>query len=72
MEEQSPQLHAHLFTVRLWQETLDEGTLEWRGKVKYIPSEEERSFRGMEAIGKMMVSLLPRLREEVPLARRKQ
>lgn len=54
------ELHqSHLFTVRLWYENLGNGNSEWRGKVKYVLSQEERTFRGCEEIGELIRSLLP-------------
>ena len=37
--------HSHLFTVRLWRETLGGSASEWRGKVEYVRSLEGRYFR---------------------------
>ena len=37
--------HSHLFMLRLWQEDLGEGRVEWRGKVQHVTSGEARYFR---------------------------
>jgi len=37
--------HSHLFTVRMWRETLDEGRTEWRLRVQHVLSGERRYFR---------------------------
>jgi hypothetical protein len=39
------QVHSELFTVRLWREDMDEGRIEWRGKVQHVLSGEVRYFR---------------------------
>lgn len=36
---------THLFTLRVWQETLDDGRVEWRGRVEHVLSGERRYFR---------------------------
>lgn len=72
MDDQPAQHHSHLFTVRLWQENLGDGHQEWRGKVKYLLSNEERLFRGCDEIGALMLSLLPHFMEESQSMRRKQ
>ena len=42
-ERQHP--HAHLFTVRIWEEALGEGKAEWRGRVQEVASGETVFFR---------------------------
>jgi hypothetical protein len=42
-ERQHPQ--SHLFTLRLWEEALDEGKAEWRGRVQELASGETAFFR---------------------------
>ena len=72
MDDHSVQHQSHLFTVRLWQENLGDGRQEWRGKVKYLLSNEEITFRGCEDVGGLMLSLLPGSIQESKVARRKQ
>lgn len=72
MYESTPYPQSHLFTVRLWQENLGEGKSEWRGKVKYLLSNEEQTFRGCEGVGEAMISLLPILLDEPESAKVKQ
>lgn len=72
MDDHSVQHQSHLFTVRLWQENLGDGRQEWRGKVKYLLSNEEITFRGCEDVGELLLSLLPRSIQESKVARRKQ
>lgn len=42
-----PNLRAqpHLFTLHIWAEAVGEKRVEWRGKLKYIPSGEVHYFR---------------------------
>jgi hypothetical protein len=49
-----------IFTIRLWQETLDADHVEWRGEVKNILSGEVRYFRDW----KTLAILLPRMLSE--------
>ena len=72
MDDHSVQHQSHLFTVRLWQENLGDGRQEWRGKVKYLLSNEEITFRGCEDVGELLLSLLPGSIQESTVARRKQ
>jgi hypothetical protein len=72
MDDHSVQHQSHLFTVRLWQENLGDGRQEWRGKVKYLLSNEEITFRGCEDVGELLLSLLPGSIQESKVARRKQ
>ena len=37
--------HSHLFVLRIWQENLGGGQLEWRGKVQHMSSGEAHYFR---------------------------
>ena len=71
MDDHSVQHQSHLFTVRLWQENLGDGRQEWRGKVKYLLSNEEITFRGCEDVGELLLSLLPGSVENPPLIKEK-
>jgi hypothetical protein len=57
-----------IFTIRLWQEVLDDEHIEWRGQVKNIVSGEVRYFRDWATLA----LLLPRMladtiqEEEIP------
>jgi len=51
---------AHLFTLRLWQEELDAGQDEWRGKVQALPEGEAYYFRSWQGlIGRLEALLAP-------------
>jgi len=43
-DEQHPH-RTHLFTVRLWLETLGGGQAEWRGQVRHVGTGETVYFR---------------------------
>lgn len=36
---------THLFTIRLWRESLGDGRFEWRGHVQHVLGGERHSFR---------------------------
>ncbi len=50
---------SHLFTIRLWPELLDDGQVEWRGKVQHILSGEARYFRDWSTLITYMQEMLP-------------
>jgi hypothetical protein len=54
---------SHLFTLRVWTETLGGGQQEWRGKVHHIGSGETRYFRSWEAL----VAFLTDMAAAVPM-----
>jgi hypothetical protein len=56
-ERQHP--HAHLFTLRVWEETLGEGEAEWRGRVQELSSGETAFFRGWSGLIATLTRLLP-------------
>ena len=49
-----------LFTLRLWQEAVEDGRFEWRGAVKNTASGETRYFRDWPAL----MALLPQMLDE--------
>ncbi|MBK8902612.1 MAG: hypothetical protein IPM53_15595 [Anaerolineaceae bacterium] len=56
-EEQQPD--SQLFTIRVWQEKVDDQT-QWRGKLRHVPSGEIRYFRGWAALIPLMLDMLRR------------
>lgn len=54
MADRNQESHSHLFTLRIWAETMGGDQEEWRGKLKYVPSGESRYFREWE----MLIELL--------------
>ena len=41
---------AYLFTLRIWRETLDDGRVEWRGRVQRVPQGQVRYFRSWQML----------------------
>lgn len=56
-KEQHPD--SQLFTVRVWQEKVDD-QIHWRGKLRHVPSGEIRHFRGWAALIPLMLDMLRR------------
>ncbi|MDX1435674.1 MAG: hypothetical protein R3335_02610 [Anaerolineales bacterium] len=50
---------AHIFSLRLWQEAVDGGHHEWRGRVEHLSSGEFFYFRDGSPIVPLLVRLLP-------------
>ncbi len=54
-----PPVHgSHLFTVRIWQEELGDGEIEWRGKVQHVLNRETRYFRDWAMLSTCLLSLI--------------
>lgn len=51
---------TNLFTLRLWQEPLDNDRSEWRGEVKHLFTGEVRYFRRWEEISTLVPEMLLR------------
>jgi hypothetical protein len=49
---------SHLFTVRVWQEEIEKGQVEWRGRVQLMTSGEVRYFREWDALVPLLLSML--------------
>lgn len=65
--EQHP--YSHLFTLRVWQEVLGEGKVEWRGRVLEIDSGEKLFFRdwpGLVATLQRLIAKTAASRENSP------
>ena len=58
--ETEQQSNSHLFTVRVWIETAEDGSSDWRGRLQHIPSGEVRHFRGWAALIPLMLDILRR------------
>lgn len=54
---------THLFTVRIWLETLGDGSTEWRGKVQHVLTGERHYFRDWATMISHLLSMLPAERE---------
>lgn len=55
---------THLFTVRIWLETLDDGRTEWRGKVQHVFSGKQHYFRDWTDLIEHLLSMLPDVEEQ--------
>jgi hypothetical protein len=58
MERERSQRSSDLFTIRLWQEDLGDGQMEWRGKVQHVTSGEARYFRDWPTLIAFLLTLL--------------
>jgi hypothetical protein len=58
MEKPRQRPHSHLFTVRVWEEEVEDGQSEWRGKVQLLSSGEVRYFRQWAALAPLLVTML--------------
>lgn len=50
MPARSREAHSSLYTVRVWSEEVENGGIEWRGKVQSIPDGETLFFRDWDAM----------------------
>ena len=50
---------SHLFTVRIWPESLDDKRLEWRGQLKYLPTGETLYFREWSQVQELIQRFVP-------------
>lgn len=50
---------SHLFTLRIWPETLDDDHLEWRGQLKYLPTGETFYFRDWSQVQELIQRFVP-------------
>ncbi len=53
-----PPQASHLFTVRVWQEDLGNGEMEWRGKVQHVLSRETHYFREWSMLTTCLLAML--------------
>ena len=54
-----PVMHrSQLFTVRVWLDDLDDGRLEWRGKLQCVVTGETRYFREWSALLRFLSEML--------------
>ena len=50
--------HSDLFTLRVWPEEVDDGQIEWRGKVQHVTSGDVFYFREWEAMLAFLLGIL--------------
>ena len=55
---------SQLFTVRIWPEVSDQGTVAWRGKVQHVPTGAWRYFHDWEALTAFLQSQVQELGSE--------
>jgi hypothetical protein len=60
MEKMNTRSPSHLFTVRVWEEEIDNGKIEWWGRVQLMTTGETHYFRSWSAL----LSLLPAMLAE--------
>jgi hypothetical protein len=51
---------SQLFTLRIWLEADADDQIQWRGKLRHVPSGEIRHFRGWAALIPLMLDMLHR------------
>jgi hypothetical protein len=61
---QSRAARAELFTMRLWQEVLNGGRTEWRGKIQHVGSGQARYFHDWATMVKIITEMLTSLKGE--------
>jgi hypothetical protein len=57
---------THLFTIRLWRESLGDGRVEWRGQVQHVLGGERRVFRDWASLARYLECRLQELDTEEP------
>jgi hypothetical protein len=59
--EAAREASSHLFMVRVWQEEVADGRVEWRGKVQYVSDVEGQVhyFRDWTALAAWLQKMLP-------------
>ena len=51
--------HIHLFALRIWEQAIEDGRTEWRGRVQYIPTGEVHYFREWRDMTTIVRQMLP-------------
>jgi len=59
MESQNPYDPSHLFLVRLWPESSNEGDAVWCGKVQHVTRGRANQFRDWPALMDILMAMLP-------------
>jgi hypothetical protein len=49
---------SQLFTIRMWPERVDANRVEWRGKVRHVPSGQTRYFRDWTTLEQFLKRVL--------------
>ena len=59
MKSQDPHNPSHLFLVRLWPESNNEGDAVWCGKVQHVTRGRANQFRDWPALVDILTAMLP-------------
>jgi hypothetical protein len=54
----SQQPPSHLFSLRLWQEDLGAGRMEWRGRLQHVLSGNTHHFREWNTLIELLLTML--------------
>jgi hypothetical protein len=49
----------HLFALRIWEQAIENGRTEWRGRVQYVPTGEVHYFREWSDMTAIVQQMLP-------------
>lgn len=58
MEKRSRSPRSHLFTIRVWEETIGANQTEWRGKIQLLTNGEVRYFREWTTLASLLLTML--------------
>ena len=50
--------HIHLFAIRIWEHSIENGRTEWRGRVQYAPTGEVHYFRELPDMTALVLQML--------------
>lgn len=57
--------HTHLFVIRIWEQVIEHGRTEWRGRVQHVPTGEVHYFREWADMLSIVQQMLPETGGEV-------
>jgi hypothetical protein len=64
MNKISQKTQSQLFTIRMWEEELSEGSAEWRGRVQHVTSGAATFFRDWDSLIRFMQEVLAKPAEK--------
>lgn len=56
-------MRSHLLLLRVWPETVDEGKVEWRGRIQSLHSGEARYFRDAKTLYGALLRIIDELED---------
>lgn len=62
MPTESQHHPSQLFTLRIWQESVGEGEVEWRGQLQHVPSGQNFYFREWHVLIRLLLAELTELK----------